>query len=266
MDKIEDISSYISGMSTTIKDKCWWIDKIPDDVNTVIDYGCAQGDLAIMIDKLAPNRFRYIGVDCSEEMLALARHNFSFHSPASIVTLFYRELPDAIDHCDPSKTVLVLNSVIHEIFSYLSNAEYKVLLREMFSAGFRCIAIRDMSVPIIHMQNTQIEKVVDAIESSKYAPLWKEYLGCSGMDNLPIKITEFFLKYRYTSNWNREIKEIYLWPWLATLAIDGYMEMGRYAVTDEEKFSIPYIRQKIHSDFGIDWPYDTHKKVLMCRY
>lgn len=266
-DKIEDIASYVSGMSTTLRDKCWWIDKIPAEIDTVVDYGCAQGDLAIMIDRLAPNRFRYLGVDNSEEMLALARHNFGFHRPAPIRTQFFRELSEAASCCDPGKTVLVLNSVLHEIFSYLSNAEQKILFSQVFGLGFRAIAIRDMYAPVFkYPYHPSVDAVLAAIQQSRHAILWKEFFRTYPYANMtPLAITEFLLKYRYVSNWSREVREIYLWPWATSLLLDGYFDAGGYQIAADEGFSIPFIREKIREDFGFDWPYQTHRKLLLCR-
>ena len=46
MTDIVDINTYLRSMSTTLFDKVWWIDKIPDDINTIVDFGCAKADLA----------------------------------------------------------------------------------------------------------------------------------------------------------------------------------------------------------------------------
>lgn len=267
MDKIDDMRAYLSGMSTTLRDKCWWIDKIPAEIDTVVDYGCAQGDLAIMIDSIAPNRFSYIGVDNSEEMLALARHNFGFHHPAPIKTCFFRELSEAACRCDPAKTVLVLNSVMHEIFSYLTPAEQKILFIQFFDIGFRAIAIRDMYVPSFDSPCAPaILEKLPMIQNSRHALLWKEFYRAYPYSNvLPVAITEFLLKYRYVSNWSRELKEVYLWPWLTTLILDGYLDAGSYRKTEDESFGIPFIQKKIREDFGFDWPYMTHRKVLLCK-
>lgn len=115
MDKIQDIDSYVRSMSATMYDKCWWVDKISPEIDTVVDFGCAQGDLALFLDRFNPGKFKYVGVDNSQEMLSLARHNHYLHFGKSD-SLFCQELSSAIEKCNPSKSVLVLNSVMHEIF------------------------------------------------------------------------------------------------------------------------------------------------------
>lgn len=172
---IRDQNRYISSMAKTLYDKCWWIDKIPDDVFDVVDFGCAQGDLAVMINRIAPDRFRYLGVDSSPEMIALANHNFSLHFQNSSTALLYANMQDAIREIDTSKSVLVLNSVLHEIFSYLTKAEQSALLDLLFNSGFKYIAIRDMHMPryvdLMVFSNDDIANILNG----RYADQWREF-------------------------------------------------------------------------------------------
>lgn len=278
MDNIHNIDTYIKGMSATLSDKMWWLDLIPDEIDTVIDYGCAQGDLAMLL----PDKYRYIGIDNSPEMLQLARHNHILHLGRH--SEFYPSLIETNGKYEPSTTVLVLNSVMHEIFSYLTAAEIHALFEEMFGNGIRCVAIRDM-----HMPDTEsLEKIgtrsngerID--QSHRYSKLWTEYMnyilydrysegyeetkGRGKFEHMPVYMTEFLLKYRYVENWKREMREYYLWPWLQM--ISQYIrtdenEHGFYGIAHESEFRIPFIVNKIKEDFNIDFDLNTHRKVLL---
>jgi len=279
MDDIRNIDTYIKGMSATLKDKMWWLDLIPDEIDTVIDYGCAQGDLALLL----PDKYRYIGIDNSSEMLQLARHNHLLHFGRH--SEFYPSLIEANGKYEPSTTVLVLNSVMHEIFSYLSPAEVHALFEEMFGSGIRCVAIRDMHLPDAeaigrigtHSNRERLN------QSFRYSNLWTEYMnyvlydrytegyiqedkGRGKFEGMPVYMTEFLLKYRYVENWKREMREYYLWPWLQMISqyikADGN-DHGFYAVAHESEFRIPFIVDKIKEDFDIDFDLNTHRKVLL---
>lgn len=263
MDKIQDIESYVRSMSATMYDKCWWVDKISTDIDTVVDFGCAQGDLALFLDRLKPNRFRYIGVDNSDEMLSLARHNHYLHFNKSD-SEFFQELSSVIGKCNPSKTVLVLNSVMHEIFSYMSVPSANALLSEVFSIGFQAVAIRDM-YKHANTGRLDTEMFGVAVRRSPYAGMWdgyNAYLRSVFGPTIPKveeRITEFLLKYRYVNNWAREMKEIYLWDWLPIITC----HTGKYDMAFEENFFIPYIKKCVYEDMGIDFTLNTHKKVLL---
>lgn len=271
MDNIQDIDAYFSGMSATLRDKCWWLNKIPDEIDTIVDYGCAQGDLAIMIDQMASGRFKYIGIDNSPEMLALARHNHHLHF-AKRDSEFYSELSGIKQKCDTSKSILVLNSVMHEFFSYLHEAERKALLAEMFGAGFAFVAIRDMYMPESN-DTFDVKQAIKKIHDSPYSDMWKEYNSCidnfTCKGNRPIcwyrdaflRVAEFLMKYRYISNWRREMNETYFWAWLYDIS----SEISLYRYTYLEDFHIQFITDRVKEDFGIDFSFDTHRKILLAR-
>lgn len=279
MDDIHNIDTYIKGMSATLKDKMWWLDLIPGEIDTVIDYGCAQGDLALLL----PDKYRYIGIDNSPEMLQLARHNHLLHFGRR--SEFYPSLIEANGKYEPSTTVLVLNSVMHEIFSYLTPAEVHALFEEMFGSGIRCVAIRDMHLPDAeaigrigtHSNRERLN------QSFRYSNLWTEYMnyvlydrytegyiqedkGRGKFEGMPVYMTEFLLKYRYVENWKREMREYYLWPWLQMISqyikADGD-DHGFYAVAHESEFRVSFIVDKIKEDFDIDFDLNTHRKVLL---
>lgn len=270
MDNIQDINSYVRSMSTTLLDKCWWLDKIPDTIDTIVDYGCAQGDLAIFIDTVCPGRFKYIGIDNSPEMLALAAHNHYLHFGKH--SEFYPELSGIASKCDTNKAILVLNSVTHEIFSYLTKGERRALLGEMFTAGFAFIAIRDMYMPNLEESPLDMAEALAAILNSPYAGMWKEFNDYinnnqreSGWWNsVALRMAEFFMKYRYAGNWRREMQETYFWAWMPMI-LNECPESAPYKLAFTNRFYIPFIREKIFADFGVDFSILTHRKVLLAK-
>lgn len=267
MDKINDVEKYVASMSTTLLDKCWWLDKISPDVDTVIDFGCAQADLAVLIDRIVPGKFHYIGVDNSEEMRSRANENLAAHHPRPCQARVVSDISEAFEMCEPSKTVLVLNSVLHEVFSYLSTYEVWRLMIKFAESGAKYIAIRDMhAVPSYYSE--ELIKARNAVMDSAYADLFKNYrrtynkcgLGESDWwSNEPV--ADFILKYRYQENWERESKETYCWD--ISGRIDGYGFDLKYDRYFEERFYIPFIRDRIKEDFGIDYNVPTHIKLLL---
>ena len=111
---MNDRQIYLQRMKTTIEDKCWWLEYISPEIDTIVDFGCAAGDLGVYLNTIYPNRFKYIGIDNDEDMLNLARKTNGFAFYKSIY-----ELPNEYT----SNAILILNSVMHEIYSYLSYEE-----------------------------------------------------------------------------------------------------------------------------------------------
>jgi SAM-dependent methyltransferase len=254
MADISNLSIYLSRMDAALLDKCWWIDKIPDTIDTIIDFGCASGNLKSMIDHLAPNKYKYIGVDNSSEMpVECAKKGIRV----------YTSLYDAAARVESQHTILVLNSVIHEILSYTEVNNIFKLFDQMAEYGFAYIAIRDMYLtPGI----VNYKSVFAQILNSPYKEQWDQFQAViqnrMGITTDPQFYTkEFLLKYWYTENWDRECKEQYLWDWKYCFDLLA----GPYDIEYENDFYIPFIRNKVKQDFDYDFNVNTHKKLLLKR-
>lgn len=246
MSRIADISAYLKRMDASLLDKCWWIDKIPDEITTVADFGCAAGNLKSMIDYLMPRRFRYIGIDNSAEMRRLCQEK-------NIEV--YRSIEALPSDIDPDRTILVMNSVIHEIWTYLSIGEVVSLQHQISRCKFKYIAIRDMDWG--HPQYEDVDDIVKTFEHSVYAQQW-QYLYEHDYRDVHTCIKEFLLKYWYTENWERERDERYLWD------ISSIAHGFEYYIEEfEDHFYIPYVRDRAITDFGIVSNECTHIKLLM---
>ena len=267
MTDISNFGIYLKRMAATLKDKCWWVDRLPPNIDTVVDYGCAQGDLAAYLERNHPGRFRYIGIDNSPAMLALVEQHRDRLFGAMPVA-FYPTISGIADRCDVGRAVLVLNSVLHEVFSYLSAPEQAALLDGLYGSGFRFIAIRDMFMPRLDPLPFDVDAALRAIKKSPFAELWEDYSACLDAadrdpcwSSTPLRVSEFLLKYTYTDNWSREKLETYFWDWLQLT--DEARRKGGYEVIADIPFHIPFLRQQIRADFGINLPIDTHRKVLL---
>jgi len=254
MEPIKDYKVYLDRMDASLIDKCWWVNKIPDDIDTVVDFGCAAGHLKKALDVLCPNRFRYIGVE-TDFVLYMACIESSIE--------VYHNIADVMQNINRDKTILVMNSVIHELLTYDPNAWS--FLKAMNDLGFKYIAIRDMHVPPEHYHITipvQLE-LVKQILDSPYRNQWYDFCEVVEHRNKlyrtpTIAMIEFLLKYRYKENWDRECSEQYLWNW-SELIFKGYSRQ------EEQRFYIPFLKQKILKDFDTILTIPTHIRLLLER-
>jgi len=258
MDKINNLYAYLTRMDAALADKCWWLDYIDSDIDTVIDFGCAAGSLHDMINLLAPNEYNYFGVDNSAEMRALC---------AEKCIQVYETLDEVLPQINPDKTVLIMNSVIHEILSYSDT--YMALFHKINEANFKHIAIREMYIDDEYIILPNKDRLIETIEHSSYADKWKEFKWTVEHNrwgdylNPNVYITEFLLKYWYTENWNRECKEQYLWNWEKFFLKTKDYDAMSYYIAYQETFKIPYVINKIYKDFKYGLPKNTHKKLLL---
>lgn len=247
MEKINDLNIYLQRMDKTLFDKCWWIDKIPEEIDTIVDFGCATGNLYHMVSLLAGNKYKYIGIDDSAEMRA------NFNAKGEV----YASLEEALPHFNPSSSILILNSVLHEIFSYVTNPEN--FIEKIINIKFQYIAIRDMCISRKPFLDFIFYSHYDnVIKSSNWCKQWLEFSSHSQHLDGPNLMKEFLLKYWYSENWERECKEKYLHPWE-----NYFVNNSNYQVEFENEFYIPYVRNRIHEDFGFWYDEPTHKKMLL---
>lgn len=255
MAEIHNLNVYLARMDAALLDKCWWIDKIPASIDTIVDFGCASGRLKAMIDLLAPRTYKYLGIDNSPEMRTEC---------AKKGIRAYTSLYDAAARVEPQNTILVLNSVIHEILSYTENIDDIFnLFDQMTEYGFTYIAIRDMYVtPGV----VDYRSVFTQILNSPYKEQWHQFQAAVqnriGIITDPQFYTkEFLLKYWYKENWDRECNEQYLWDWKNCFNL----LVGHYGIEYENDFYIPFIKNKVKQDFDYDFNMNTHKKLLLKR-
>lgn len=256
MEPIKDYKVYLDRMDASLIDKCWWVDKIPDDIDTVVDFGCAAGHLKKALDVLCPNRFRYIGIEVDNTLYeACVKSGIEVYSTMANTVM---KTDIDLDH-----TVLVMNSVIHELLTYDLGAWTK--LKAMNILGFKYIAIRDMHIPPEHCQMTLPTqfKLIERIKESPYGQQWNDF--CKVVEDREklyrtstIAITEFLLKYRYKENWTRECYEQYLWNWSELI-------FKSYSRQEEQRFYIPFLKQKIYEDFKAVLAIPTHIRLLLER-
>lgn len=270
MERISDYGTYTDGMRKSMTDKTWFLDKI-DGVAEIIDYGCADGALLQYISNAMPNVFELAGIDIDEEMLKRASENLSFNC-SQFVSLY---TPERFSDIRERANISCLNcgSVIHEVYSYGTDLSIEEFWEFVFQTGFKYIAIRDMAMSRIDIsvpkdvRDDALRKISvyngfhpDAsvrfndfarFNSSKYSSKldWRY-------------IVHYLLKYRYVTNWDREMRENYL----PLLVEEVLLKIpSNYRIKYYEHYTLPYLKDRVLEDFGIDLNTKTHYKLLLER-
>lgn len=250
MGSINNYEVYNERMAKTIDDKLFWLEQLADEVGVIVDYGCGNGTMLNKIEELYPYRFILIGYDNNPEMIRQAR--------AKVINnkniVFVDNMNSLIEVLNAVRkpTVINFSSVLHEVYTYSNFDELAPLFNAMrmyFLPVY--ITVRDMHFDGCNVVDS--EKLLKAVRGSE---MYADYKKCRMQNDK--NLVEFFLKYDYIENWDREKKEIYFFPYLQFEAL-----LKRYyECIYKEKFSIPYIKGKIKADFGIDFGYNTHIKAI----
>lgn len=268
--KINNSDYYCSEMSKSLLDKIFFMDKIFEPFETILDFGCADGALLALCKKLFPE-YRYVGYDNSPEMIAKAKE---LHPDIE----FYSDFDDAIAAVNVKETILVLSSVVHEIASYCTKEEATRIGNKVFCSGFKYICIRDMlySVNIGDIDAFEFDELIDLASRVRHLK-WvvenhsnprvreclKEYESVWGRledGNFTKNAAHFLFKLLYMNspNWDRELKEDYL-PYsgfeLQRILHENIFfrkeNAIKYRETFYESYKLPYIIHKLKCDIGL---------------
>lgn len=270
MEKISDYGTYTDGMRKSMTDKTWFLNMI-DGAKEIVDYGCADGALLQYIADAMPGVFDLTGIDIDEEMLKLANVNLSCNcdQPIALFT------PEQFSDISASTYVSCLNcgSVIHEVYSYGTPESIEKFWDFVFNSGFQYIAIRDMAMSKIDI-SASFNVIDDAFwkintynqdnpDAFKRFNKFLRYIGLNQIEADTWRdIIHYLLKYRYVTNWDREMRENYL----PLLTEEILLKIpSNYRVKYYEHYTLPYLKDQVMKDFGIDLNTKTHYKLLLER-
>lgn len=275
MEKINDLTIYNSRMAKGMKDKLFFLPFLTQPP-LLIDYGCADGTLAKYIKEIYPDAVIY-GYDIDENMLKIAKKElgndnvYLFHSREFDKLKLIKQTPSNIfQYTQQYKThdeILNLSSVIHEVYSYCNKEDIEEFWKNVFSTGFDKIAIRDMSfqAPSDHPSKFKdfeefTQKFMEGIHKNGLEGMWEDYRKVNP-GKLSYKImTHFLLKYHYKENWDRESQENYF-----SLDFHEFKEMipEEYEIIYESEYLLPYVKDYVMQEFGIELDCTTHYKILL---
>jgi hypothetical protein len=255
---ITDRERYLSRMNASIIDKIFFLDKIEGDV--LVDFGCADGSLLKTISVLFPH-YKMFGYDIDSEMICNAQKENTMNI---VFTSDWSQLVENITHArytSGNKTTLILNSVIHEVYSYGSKTQIDEFWKRVWDTGFDYVVIRDMCVsrttsrPSDPLSVTRIRQLFDSRMLGEWESIW-------GNLNENWSLVHFLLTYQYTDNWERESRENYL-------PVNYEDMLGsipyNYVPIFAEHYTLPYLRRKVMKDFGIQLQDRTHLKLILER-
>lgn len=253
--EVKDYRVYLSGMAKSIKDKLFF-EGLVENVNVVIDFGCADGQLLKQIQEDFPN-WHLFGVDASREMISKAMENCK-----GAQYILSNRIPVDMVKSISSGAVFNLSSVIHEIYSYLSPHEVMRFWNDLFSCEAKYIAIRDLMLSESSFRDADINDVVRVKERSDEA-LLRDFCDTWGSINDQSRLLHYLMKYRYRENWGREVKENYF-P-ITVEQLLSLIPTDRYRIVYFNHYILPHTRNKVLEDFGIELKDNTHVKILLER-
>jgi SAM-dependent methyltransferase len=232
---------YASGMEASAVDKAKLLRFVRRGV--IADLGCGTGTVMELLRRKFP-RSRFVGVDCSPEMIRRCRKRFpgtEFRREDITGPLFE---PGSID-------TIVLCSILHEVFSY-KGYDYSAVRRTLrhcaaaLRRGGRLI-IRDGVKParqdaiyLTFLNSATYDKFIRF--SREFGPgeiVWR--LKDRRIQVARRDAMEFLTKYIYDVNWKYEVKEQFGVFTLADWAVE--LHKAGLRVLHQESYLIPWLKE-----------------------
>ena len=270
--KLDDIEHYITQLRHTINDKLFFLNKLDGDNYLFVDYGCADGSMIINMDNIANKankKHHFIGYDIAEEMINIAKSKYN--GPSHFDVIFTTdwnvvlERMNALKRCDK---VLILSSVIHEVYSYGNERSIQEFWSRVLTSCFDYIVVRDMMLPANINRPTDaadLARVYDCDTTKPNLIALKQQIAdferIYGSLGNRKNFVHFLLKYRYNVNWNREVNENYF-----PISIEEFLDiMKSYYLQYFERFRLSYLDECLKDDFDLLMNEKTHIKAVFER-
>lgn len=265
---IADFTKYLTDMEKSFTDKLFFLDMIKPTI--LVDFGCANASMLSKIQRLRPN-IQVIGYDIDKDMLEASKSNLEDcvigetiedFKHKSVLTSNWDLISEYVSNKD--NCAILLSSVIHEVYSYTNPQNInKFWNSQVFGSNFKWVVIRDM-IPEINGVNFKthyrdVKKVKDECDRNVLNRFEKEWGPISRNYR---NFMHYLLKYSYTDNLDRELKENYLPITYETLMTKI---PSKYKIKYEDHYILPYLFDKVKNDFGINIRENTHLKMILTR-
>lgn len=274
--KFSNLDSYNQNMAKGLVDKLFFVDKLPlrkYDEWVFVDFGCADGVLINALSTILPKygvKATLVGFDISETMIDLASSKYGNCSSPEIEIVFTASWQDVLS-CfkanDEAMRVLICNSVIHEVYSYANDqSDIDWFWRRVKYSGFDFVCVRDMMAERSIQRATDssiLESFYDHVQSSKpeLIPYIKDFERHWGSLEENENFIHYLLKYRWTTNWSREVNENYF-----PIMVENFLtQMSGFNRMYFERFRLPFLEGCWLEDFGVKLKDNTHIKAIFAK-
>ena len=250
MNDINNLDIYNNRMRKSMEDKLFFLNVLPEKINSFIDFGCADGTLLAYVKEEMPNVLLY-GIDMNKDMLDIARKNVPSAS------FMCGDLPSCFFIPENKGSVLNLSSVLHEVYSYCTNERREEFWKSINDGNYEYVVIRDMIYNGGAMDRSpshDIYNITTKANSEQILDFQQNWGNICYYKNL----VHFLLKYRYTENWDREVKENYL----GYSTEDIIKKLPKYDLIYRKDYILPYIYDTVKKDFDIELKTPTHTNLI----
>ena len=270
--KFMNILSYNQNMAKGMEDKLFFVNILPlreSNHWVFVDFGCADGTLFTALGPILEKmgiQATLIGYDISETMVNLAKQKLASYSfdKVSVVFTYNWNIVDKYIRYSNAKKAVILSSVVHEVYSYAeSEQDISTFWDRILNSGFDFICIRDMMPSESIDRPTDEDMLQDFLETIRdkkpelmdYVNDFQSHWGSLSNNK---NFVHYLLKYRWITNWTREVNENYF-----PIYVEDFLDMmSSYRSKYIKLFRVPFLDECWLKDFGLVITDNTHIKAV----
>lgn len=257
-----DLKAYNAEMLKSAYDKIGFVNEIFEPLDVIVDFGCADGGVTRMIKQYYPESL-VIGYDLKEVLVKNGLHevidpidvvlpNIKHEQLVEIIdktltnTVFYTSNLTVVDFLleqyKVNKSLLVMNSVTHEIYNYMSKFERRDLFNALFKMDFDYIWVRDMKINACKCDPEDFHWIYyrDIISRKNYGDRLKSFIEWNGAITNYTDLVHFLMKCRY-KNWGKECSEDYNAFGNNINEFENVLAIHGYYLRKSEDYALPYL-------------------------
>lgn len=242
---IADEKVYLSRMkkSMTKEEKLFFLDYLNmQDFDAVVDYGGADGTLlSIVRDFVRPDCKLY----CVDEYIYGITNGYSI----AINRIINATESQVMGWTIGKKYLLIFSSVLHEMLALPALG---------LIVGAQAVAIRDMYFDKLLVDEPH-RREIEGIKS-RLGNAYSTYETPTLADAY-----QLLLKYTYVENSNKESVEDYFCNLAKSLIDRLFVWQKTFKCLCHQTYILPYIKERVKKDWGIEMKYPTHLKSLWVR-
>lgn len=240
-------NTYLLGMEKSKFEKLFFINHLNlSEFDIIIDFGCGAGDVIKTCAENSYNTHCY-GIDKDPFMINRAGENCK-----NLSNVVFVEDIEQVQIWPEARILLIFSSVLHEVNNYWFTLKNFIKSH----SGYITVVIRDMywnyELEGFDINQIELAKVIKKSNPNQLS----EFVAKYGM-RWERDLYHFLLKYSYVDNWELELEENYFSvPW------DCIEHLAKSIIYDK-KYILPFKKERIREDFGINLLHPTHRMLIM---
>lgn len=243
---MNDENSYLEKMERAMEEKIFFLDKVDfNEVDAIVDFGCANGVLIGIIDNFLQGKKQIIGYDNYQYFIDICNNKYINNKNL----IFISDFPSLQEKLKSLNYAIIFSSCLHELND--DNLEKALTLIK----NSKFVIIRDMYFDESMNKKIECPQFLSKIDKNQLYDFEREHGKIDNLKNL----YHILLKYTYKENWQTEVKENYF----SVDYTNILNQLKNHAVIFDQPYTLPFKKDEVLKEFNFNLTLPTHRKLII---